>query len=144
MGDGGQERHVKDPLMGLAVIRYNAGPVHRQDNMVIHNGRIVEYLVVTALQEGGIHGKTGSMPPVAKPEANVTACSSAMPTSKKRIGNRSANLVKPVPLFIAAVMAQIRRSSCAKRHSPSAIDEEKDLEEGGVFPVSMSNPDTPW
>jgi hypothetical protein len=48
---------------------------------------------------------TGCNPPEANPAAEVTACCSAMPTSKHRSGNRSRNGSRPVLSGIAAVMA---------------------------------------
>ena len=42
------------------------------------------------------------------PAANVTACCSAMPTSKKRSGYFLANFSSPVPEGIAAALAQAR------------------------------------
>ncbi len=42
---------------------------------------------------------------MAMPAAEVTACCSAMPTSKNRSGNRSANGSRPVESGMAAVMA---------------------------------------
>ena len=48
-------------------------------------------LIVGTLQEGGVHGEHRSMP-AARPPAKVTACSSEMPTSKKRLRN---SLPKP-------------------------------------------------
>ena len=49
----------------------------------------------------------------------VTACCSAMPTSKKRLGKRSREAGSPVPVGIPAVMAQIRSSASARRTSSS-------------------------
>ena len=48
---------------------------------------------------------TGRSPPMAMPAAAVTACCSAMPTSKQRSGNRSWNGSSPVESGMAAVMA---------------------------------------
>jgi hypothetical protein len=45
--------------------------------------------------------------PRGQPAAKVTACCSAMPTSKVRSGMRLANLSSPVPEGMAAVMATI-------------------------------------
>jgi hypothetical protein len=53
------------------------------------------------------------------PAAAVTACCSAIPTSKKRSGKASANGRRPVELGIAAVMATIRRSRAAARSRAS-------------------------
>jgi hypothetical protein len=47
---------------------------------------VVHDLVVGALQEGRIDRANGFMPSVARPAAKVTACCSAMPTSKVRSG----------------------------------------------------------
>ena len=55
---------------------------------------------------------TGRSPPMAMPAAAVTACCSAMPTSKNRPGNRSWNGIRPVGPGMAAVMAT-RRLSCS-------------------------------
>ncbi|MBA7614799.1 hypothetical protein ES703_22069 [subsurface metagenome] len=49
--------------------------------------------------------QTGCNPLAARPPAKVTACCSAIPTSKKRSGNSSLNSVSPVPFVIAAVIA---------------------------------------
>src|SRR5437016_2652802 len=46
------------------------------------------------------------MPAIASPAANVTACCSQMPTSKKRSGNSLAKFSNPVDDAIAAVIAQ--------------------------------------
>ena len=56
----------------------------------------------------------GFIPSVAKPAAKVTACCSAIPTSKNRSGNFSENKSSPVPEGIAAVMATIFLSFFAK------------------------------
>ena len=48
---------------------------------------------------------TGFKPAAASPAAKVTACSSAMPTSKNRSGKLLWNRFKPVPTSMAAVTA---------------------------------------
>ena len=53
---------------------------------------------------------TGFIPPAARPPLMVTACSSAMPTSKKRCGYVWAKGESPVPIFMAAVTAQMEAS----------------------------------
>jgi hypothetical protein len=50
---------------------------------------------------------------LANEEANVIACCSHIPTSIKRCGKWSSNSDKPVPNFIAAVMAKIFLSRLA-------------------------------
>ncbi len=47
----------------------------------------------------------GLIPCAASPPAKVTACCSAMPTSKVRSGNCASILSSPVPEGIAAVIA---------------------------------------
>ena len=47
------------------------------------------------------------MPRVAKPAQKVTACCSAIPTSKVLFGKDCSNKSKPVPDGIAAVTATI-------------------------------------
>ena len=54
------------------------------------------------------------MPSAARPAANVTACCSAMPTSKVRSGKRLPKISTPVPDGMAAVMATILESSSAR------------------------------
>ena len=57
--------------------------------------------------------RTACSPRVARPAANVTACCSAMPTSKVRVGNSLANRSSPVPEGMAAVTATILSSGAA-------------------------------
>ena len=63
---------------------------------------------------------TGRRPPIASPVANVIACCSAMPTSKKRSGNSAWNFDSPVPVGMPAVMPTIRRSALASSMSSAA------------------------
>ena len=62
----------------------------------------------------------GRRPPIAMPAAAVTACCSAMPTSKKRSGKRSWNGSRPVGPAIAAVIATMRSSASASLMIASA------------------------
>ena len=48
---------------------------------------------------------TGCMPPIASPAAEVTACCSAMPTSKVRSGHLQEKACSPTGCSIAAVIA---------------------------------------
>ena len=64
--------------------------------------------------------QNGTMPSVAMPAANVTACCSAMPTSKQRSGKRLANRSSPVPDGIAAVIATTLGFASASAISASA------------------------
>ena len=61
-------------------------------------------VVVRALQERRVDRDDGRSPRVASPAAKVTACPSAMPTSKNRSGWARATASVPVPLGIAAVI----------------------------------------
>ncbi|MNP14652.1 hypothetical protein D3C76_1069850 [compost metagenome] len=51
--------------------------------------------------------KTGFNPSAAIPAANVTACCSAIPTSKNLFGNNLEYSFNPVPSGMAAVIATI-------------------------------------
>ena len=64
--------------------------------------------------------QNGFMPSVAMPAAKVTACCSAMPTSKVRSGKRLPNRSRPVPDGIAAVMATMVGSRSASAINASA------------------------
>ncbi|CAB4738291.1 unannotated protein [freshwater metagenome] len=81
----------------------------------------------------------------ASPAALVVACCSAIPTSKARFGNFSANLSKPVGPSIAAVIA-----TTSFRFEPiSQISSEKTLVQLGAFfatgtPVSGLTIPTAW
>ena len=59
---------------------------------------------------------TGLRPPAAIPAENVTAFSSAIPTSKNLSGNHLENLLSPVTSGIAAVTATIDLSFLASWH----------------------------
>jgi hypothetical protein len=107
---------------------------------------VVHHLVVGALQEGRVDGAERLEALGREPAAKVTPCCSAMPTSKLRSGKRSANLSRPVPDGIAAVMATIFSSASA-----SAIRLGEDGRVGGALatgldclPVTTSNFTTPW
>jgi hypothetical protein len=72
--------------MGRAVGADIAGAVDREAHRQALDGDVVHDLVVGALQEGGVDGAEGLQPSAARPAAKVTACCSAMPTSKVRSG----------------------------------------------------------
>lgn len=57
---------------------------------------------------------------MARPAANVTACCSAIPTSKQRSGKRFWNRLSPVPPPIAAWMATMLSSLSASAIKDSA------------------------
>src|SRR3954463_1955731 len=82
------------------------------------------------------------MPSDAIPAAKVTACCSAIPTSKQRFGNFSPNKLRPVPDGIAAVIATMRSSASA---SVVSVLAKNDWEDGTVdfdltcAPVTTSN-----
>jgi hypothetical protein len=72
---------------------------------------VVDDLVIAALQEGRIDRGERLEPFSGHAGANVTACCSAMPTSKVRVGKRAAKRSTPVPSGIAPVTATILGSS---------------------------------
>src|SRR5487761_1140631 len=88
---------------------------------------------------------TGCMPASARPAANVTACCSQMPTSKKRSGNSLAKLRSPVDDAIAAVMATTsgRLVAAVIRASPntsvyvSSVDRGRLVSDGRPVPMSL-------
>ena len=90
---------------------------------------------------------TGFIPSAARPAAKVTACCSAIPTSKKRSGNLRANAATPVPSGIAAVIATIVLSCSA---SSTNVFPKTDVYEAGapgftIFsPVAISKGPVPW
>ena len=86
------------------------------------------------------------MPARARPAAMLTACCSAMPTSKKRSGYALAKPVRPVPPAIAAVMATTR-SSCAAsavRALPATCAALGPADWLRLRPFSTRNGATPW
>ena len=60
---------------------------------------------------------TGFKPSAARPAAKVTACCSAMATSKYLSGKRFEYSTKPEPSRIAGVMATMLGSRSAMSHS---------------------------
>ena len=90
---------------------------------------------------------TGSIPWLARPAAKVTACCSAMPTSKNRSGCVCAKNCRPVPYFIAAVMAQMVLSAAPSSFSrlPNTVENDSFGAISGSGMLSMrSNFETPW
>lgn len=88
----------------------------------------------------------GLSPSVARPAAKVTACCSAIPTSKHLYGNLFWNRLSPVPPPIAAWMATILSSFSASAIKDSAkywvYDRVFDFD-FNCFPVLVSNFTTP-
>ena len=82
---------------------------------------------------------------MAMPAAAVTACCSAMPTSKQRSGNRSANGSSPVEPGMPAVRATIsgRVAASAMSASLNAAVYEEPFPPTGT-PVSGSKAPTSW
>ena len=66
---------------------------------------------------------TGCIPAMARPEADVSACCSAMPTSKNRSGWALPNFARPVGPAMAAVMAAM-----SSRSSPSLTSSSENTE----------------
>ena len=90
--------------------------------------------------------QNGLRPSVAKPAANVTACCSAIPTSKHRSGNLFWKKLRPVPPPIAAWIATILSSTSASlirdstKYRVYGRVEDLDL---NCWPVLGSNLTTP-
>ena len=87
---------------------------------------------------------TGRIPLIASPVAKVTACCSAMPTSKKRSGYRSAKPSSPVEEAIAAVMATTLGSAAAASSSASPKRSVQEALRVPDLPVAGSKVETPW
>ena len=89
--------------------------------------------------------KIGFNPALAIPAARVTACCSAIPTSKNLFLYIFANSFKPVPSGIAAVIATISLSSLANSiiASPNTLEYVffGDINDS---PLSKSKGETPW
>lgn len=114
----------KTPWMSLAVLADKAGAVNGYDHLLLLQRGVVQKLIEAALKEGRIDGKTGINPLFARPSANATACSSAMPISKNLYLYSLENRSSPVPMDIAAVMAQCghrrrRTGTCTPNGSKS-------------------------
>ena len=87
---------------------------------------------------------TGCIPAMASPAADVTACCSAMPTSKVRSGNIDWNLSSPTGCIIAAVIATTsgRRSPRWTISSANTSVQIRSL--GFSTPLSTSNGPGLW
>ena len=100
--------------MGRPVGTDEAGAVDREADRQFLDRHVMDDLVVGALQEGRIDRDERLVTlRSARPAAKVTACCSAMPTSKVRSGNASPNRSSPVPDGMAAVIATML-SSCLR------------------------------
>lgn len=71
-------------------------PVHRQHNMAAEDRRVVEQLVIAALQEGGIDREHRRRPPLARPDAKVTAVLFRDPDIKKAVGEARGEILRQV------------------------------------------------
>jgi hypothetical protein len=91
-----------------AEIYFRVADVYRNVTLTVKDGDEVLYTA-----------KTGRIPAAESPAAKVRACSSAMPTSKKRSGCALEKGTSPVPSAMAAVMAQILGSFKARSVSVS-------------------------
>jgi len=112
-GQAAEIGDVERPGMGLAVLSDKAGPVNREANGQLLDRDVMHDLVVAALQESRIDRGEGLHAFGGEARAKVTACCSAIPTSKVRFGNLSPNRLSPVPEGIAAVIAMMRSSFSA-------------------------------
>ena len=112
------------PLVGGAVLTPTPGPVPTASS----TGRSfwqTSWTVWSKARWRNVEysATTGRRPAIARPEAIVTACCSAIPTSWKRFGKTAWNLDRPVPVGIPAVIAQIRSSAFASSMSSDTNSE---------------------
>ncbi len=108
---GGQGEH---PLVARPVLADEARPVDRRGGPAGRSGR--RRGRSGRRPAGGTSSRSprrAGWPPIARPVASVTACCSAIPTSKNRSGNSAWKRFSPVPVGIPAVIATIRRSARA-------------------------------
>ena len=95
--EAGQVREIGDVEgagVGRAVRADEPGAVDGEAHRQALERDVVDDLVVAALEEGRVdRAERASCPPAASPAAKVTACCSAMPTSKQRSGNALGELV---------------------------------------------------
>ena len=91
-----QVGQIEDPLMGLPVASHKPGPVHCQHHRQILKADVMDESGHRPLcRKEEYTANTGFIPPAASPAAKVTACSSAIPTSKNRSGNIRRKRGKP-------------------------------------------------
>ena len=55
--DGLEEPGIKQPVVGLAVVSHQTGPVHAEDRVQVVDGDVVDEHVVASLEKGGVDGK---------------------------------------------------------------------------------------
>ena len=106
--------------MGRPVRADEPGAVDGEAHRKFLQRDVMDDLVVGALQKRRIDRAEGLKPSAARPAANVTACCSAMPTSKQRSGKALPKWSSPVPSGMAAVIATILSSRLASAISASA------------------------
>ena len=99
-------------MVRRAIVAHEPCAIEAKHHLGIRKGIIDYELVKRTLHERRVNARL-AFPPSAKPLASATACSSAIPVSINRFRNFSENTAKPVPSFIAAVMATISWSRSA-------------------------------
>jgi hypothetical protein len=100
-------RDVEDALVRLSVVADQPRPVDADRHRQVLERDVVDELVEGALEERRVDRHDRLPASLAIPPAQMTACSSAMPTSKTRSGKRFLTSIKPVPSSIAAEKATI-------------------------------------
>ncbi len=83
-----------EPAWVGAVGADQAGAVDREAHRQVLDRDVMHHLVVAALQEGRIDGAERLLALGGEAGAKVTACCSAMPTSKVRLGNACCEQVE--------------------------------------------------
>ena len=104
---------IEHAVVRRAIVAHEPCAIEAKHHIGIRKGIIDYELVKRTLHERRVNAHDGFFPPSAKPLASATACSSAIPVSINRFGNFSENAAKPVPSFMAAVMATISWSRSA-------------------------------
>jgi len=118
--------------MGGSIFSHKSSTIDGKDDMEPSEADIVDDLVVGPLEEGGIDGYYGNQPFRSEAGGEGHAMLLGDTNVKKRSGNSCANICRPVPILMAAVMATMRRSSRA--NSEEALTE--DVGKGGEVLLS--------
>ena len=101
-------RDREHALVARAVLADQPGPVDRDEHRLVVLADVVDGLVERAAGRSSRAPRPAACRPWRGPVASVTACCSAMPTSKKPVrGSRPGTSTCPVPVGMPAVIATI-------------------------------------
>src|SRR6266702_1890911 len=84
VGNYAHESDIEDTVLSGAILTNDAGPIHGEDNVQVLHADIVDHLIKGTLQKGGVDGSHRAHTSHSQTGGKVTACCSAIPTSKYR------------------------------------------------------------